>query len=120
MQLALHIHCLLARPSTARTRAEMPKLDPWDSHGKQVSGTPKASTPSYSSDLRLECGDSEGLDNSTGWLCFHFDLLPKGHTHSRLGGWLHTGLDPAKARNCEDAVLLHFCCGKGCQALEEP
>merc|ERR1719258_131077 len=42
----------------------------------------------------------------------------ESHPHSCLGSWLHTGLDPGKAGDREDAVLLHFCCGKGCQALE--
>merc|ERR1719359_136180 len=56
MQLTLHIHSLPIGAFAACTGTEMPKPDPWDSHGKQVSGTPKTSTPSYSSDLRLECG----------------------------------------------------------------
>merc|ERR1719359_863505 len=56
MQLTLHIHSLPIGAFAARTGTEMPKPDPWDSHGKQVSGTPKTSTPSYSADLRLECG----------------------------------------------------------------
>merc|ERR1719198_693246 len=53
------------------------------------------------------------------WLCLHLDLLAKSHPHSCFGGWLHTSLDPGEAWNREDAVLLYFCCGKGCQALKE-
>merc|ERR1719263_1882840 len=51
------------------------------------------------SDLCLQCCNGEGL---------HHGL-----------SWLHPSLDPAKARDSEDAVLLHLCCGKGRQATKK-
>ena len=39
-RLTMHIHCLTAHPSSAGvvSYGELPKLDPWDSHSRQVSG----------------------------------------------------------------------------------
>merc|ERR1712072_1051364 len=99
----------------------MAKPAPWDSHRVKSLAHPRhAATLNCHSDLCLESSNWEGLHNSTGWLGFHLHLLTKGHPHSCLGGGLHTSLDPAKTRDREDTCLLHFCGGKGGQALKEP
>merc|ERR1719424_711816 len=72
------------------------------------------------SDLPLERSNCKGLDDSPGWLRFALGLDAKCHPDSSLGCWLKTGLDPAEARNGEDAILLDLCCSKGCQAFKEP
>ena len=72
------------------------------------------------SDLLVECRDCEGLDDGPGWLRFALGLDAECHPDSSLGRWLETGLDPAKAGDGKDAILLDLCGGKGCQALKEP
>ena len=71
------------------------------------------------SDLCLQCCNSERLHHGLSWLRLHFHLLAEHHPRSSFGGWLHTSLDPAKAWDREDAVLLHLCCGEGRQATKE-
>merc|ERR1719231_1923652 len=78
-----------------------------------------AITLSNLSDLRLECSHREGLYHSPSRFCLHFHLLAERHPDSCFGRWLHSGLDSAKAWNCEDTCLFHLCGGKSCQAFKE-
>merc|ERR1719238_429324 len=117
MKLVVHIHCHWAPHQLFRKRAVQTcsmgfprQLGLRDSHTED---------PSDLSDLRLEGSNWEGLDNSPGWFGLYLHLLAEGHSHSRLGGWLHSGLDPAKPWNGEDSGLLHFRGGKCRQAFKK-
>merc|ERR1711975_20962 len=100
------------------TAAAKPR--PWDSHGTEISGTLQASSePRRFSDLSLQRGNWESLHDSPGWLRLDLDLLTESHPDSCLGGWLDASLDPAEARDGEDASLLHFSGGEGGQAFKE-
>ena len=105
----MHIHCLTAHPPATGvvSYGELPKLDPWDSHSsKSLGRQTKAHMLNSRLDLLLECRNWEGLDDGPGWLRFALGLDAKCHPDSSLGCWLETGLDPAKAGDGEDAILL--------------
>merc|ERR1712098_716571 len=78
---------------------------------KSLGHSRERSAQHHLSDLCLECSNWKSLHDGPGWLCLDLHLLTEGHPRSSLGGWFHTCLDPAKARDCEDAILLHLCCG---------
>ena len=79
-------------------RGELPKLEPWDSHSKQVSRQPqKASMLNQLTDLLLECSDCESLHNGHGWLRFALNKCAKCNLGPSLGVRLKTSLDPANA-----------------------
>merc|ERR1719409_1498524 len=107
-------------PICTRERATQGSLL-WDSHSKQVLlGQPRnAATAIGFSDLIFEGSNCEGLYNSLGWVRLHLHILAKDIPDTRLGGWLHTSLDPAEARDCEDAILLHLASGKFRQAVKK-
>merc|ERR1739838_860203 len=45
-------------------------------------------------DRLFQGGRNVGLHDGLRWLCLDVGLLAEHHPHSRLGGWLHLGLDP--------------------------
>merc|ERR1711924_75261 len=52
-------------------------------------------------DLFLKRCYRVGLHNCPCWLCLHFGLLAKHHSHTSLCGWLCAGFDSANARDGE-------------------
>ena len=85
----------------------------WDSHRSEISGlqTERAVSLHSKSDLSLESSNWESLHNSLGWTGLDLDLLAEHELGSGLCGWLDTGLDPAEARDGEDASLLDLTLG---------
>merc|ERR1740121_2361786 len=60
------------------------------------------------SDASLESSDGEGLDHLLRGLSFDHDHLAEDFPLAGLRGGLHPRLDPAQARESEDASLDHF------------
>merc|ERR1719269_512809 len=69
-------------------------------------------------ELLLQCRCSESLHNRLRWPRRHFDFLAEHHPCARLRCWLHTGLDAKEVWHIEDAVLLHFSCCNGYEAVK--
>merc|ERR1712226_1289365 len=105
--------------TTTKSQHHTSQASSWDSHCEEASGKASDATEA-SSDLRLEGSNWESFHDGPGWLRFDFHLLAESHPHACLGGWLDAGLDPAKARDREDACLLHLRRGNGCQAGHDP
>merc|ERR1711904_17156 len=57
------------------------------------------------SDASLESSDGEGLDHLLCWLSLDHDHLAEDFPLAGLGGGLHPRLDPAQARESENAGL---------------
>merc|ERR1719498_1000077 len=73
---------------------------------------------SQSLDLLLECSRSECLHHGLCWLGRNLHLLAEHGPNAGFCGWLHAGLDAAKAWNGEDSVLLHLT-GSNCHEAVE-
>merc|ERR1719424_1420685 len=112
----VHVHCPQAHPPLYKKELSCPNPNrriPTAAESLERSWQARCNAILSLSDLCFQCCNGEGLHHGLSWLRLHLHLLAKHHPHSSFGGWLQTSLDPAKAGDREDAVLLRLCCGKG-------
>merc|ERR550525_140054 len=67
----------------------------------------------------LECSYCECLDDSLGRLCFHHHFFAEHHPFCSFCCWFPPSLDPGKARDGENACLLHLSGTNLCQAIQK-
>merc|ERR1719408_82428 len=98
-----------------------PRPTSWDSHN-QIGSWEDSNEAHHSCctslDLVLQGLHRVCFHDCLCWLRLDLHLLAENIANAGLGCWLHTSLDTAETRKCEDAVFLNLCGCHGHQAVD--